>query len=182
MTRNVLQGTIQPQVIEIDSDSDVEEDKLVTAFLNHEYIEDRSQSSTNYFSDSYSNEGLEAISPPAAPYEPPVPILITDPGLLFELYLNKVLEVFPDVCRDHVTALYNAQLEGFGIERTAAANEALSQAVILQILDSEKYPKESDRRKLLKRKRRSGSESEGEVEWYTAPGRSRATAMEIQEA
>ena len=181
MQRTAL-GTVQPHVIEIDSDSDVEEDRFMTAFLNLETIEDQSQSSINYFPDDYGSGGLEAIPQPVAPQSPPTPVLITDPGVLYELYRDKVLEVFPDVCRDHLTTLYNAQLEGLGVERTAAANDALSQAVILQILDAEKYPKESDRRKKLKRKRRSGSDSEGEDEGYTAPGRSRATAKVIQEA
>ena len=173
---------MQPNVIEIDSDSDVEDDRFMTAFLNLETIEDQSASSINYFPDDYGNGGPEAGPQPVASRYPSTPVLIADPGVLYQLYLDKVLEVFPDVCRDHLNTLYNAQLEGFGAERTATANDDLSQAVIVQILDSEQYPKESDRRKMLKRKRRAGSNSESEDEEYTAPGRSRATVKEIQEA
>lgn len=91
---------------------------------------------------------------------------ITDPEILYLIYFEKVLEVFPDICHEHVRVLYNARTRAFGEQQSAAPENEVSQGVILQILDTGNYPKEKDKKKQLKRKRSSGSGSnEEDTEW-----------------
>ncbi len=68
--------------------------------------------------------------------------------------LNRVLEVFPDISHEHIGQLYDnrpAAVEG---------GDDPSGALIFKILDSGTYPKEKDRRILLKRKRENEREDE----------------------
>ena len=108
--------------------------------------------------------------------------IVTDPEVLYQLYLDKVLEVFPDICRDHARRLYDTQLQILGSQRSPRIIEYMSQGVIMQILDSEKYPKHRDTKKKLKRKRSTESSRESENENFERADRPRLRLEETQEA
>lgn len=72
----------------------------------------------------------------------------------YEACLQEVLEVFPDISRDHVQQLYDAQMP------VPMDGQTIPQHLISQILDKGKYPKEKDRLKELKRKRFVDSDEE----------------------
>ncbi|KAI9787172.1 MAG: hypothetical protein M1839_003407 [Geoglossum umbratile] len=79
------------------------------------------------------------------PMSPPAPAKSTQ-----DECLSKALEVFPDISRDYVLKLYDE----------AADTPDLPEQLILQILDGgAKYPKETDSRKELKRKRQDDSDT-----------------------
>ena len=105
-------------------------------------------------------------------YQPPEPVhirppaIVTDPKILYQLYLDKILEVFPDICLDHARSLYDARCRGDQEYQVDGSDDDISQLIIMQILDAGKYPKEKDKKKKLKRKRSSESGSDGEeAEW-----------------
>ena len=85
------------------------------------------------------------------PAEPPIDVDITSG---YDACLQEVLEIFPDISRDHVQHLYDAQL------LQPRNGQAIAQHLITQILDAGKYPKEKDRLKELKRKRFADSDEE----------------------
>ena len=72
----------------------------------------------------------------------------------YDACLQEVLEIFPDISRDHVQQLYDAQL------LQPRDGQAIAQHLTTQILDAGKYPKEKDRLKELKRKRFADSDEE----------------------
>ena len=115
--------------------------------------------------------------------EPNVPAqIVIDPEVLFQLYLDRVLEVFPDICRDHARLLYDTELRVLGPQSSPRIIEYMSRGVIMQILDSEKYPKQKDTIKKLKRKRSTESNRESENEDYGRVGRPKLGIDEAQEA
>lgn len=99
------------------------------------------------------------------PEQPTAPVVETDPAALYQAYVSKVLEVFPDICLKHVQQLYDAHTQADGEQRLAAQEDDISQRVITQILDGGKYPKERDTRRALKRKRESEEEEGEDVKW-----------------
>lgn len=76
----------------------------------------------------------------------------------YDLCLQNVLDVFPDISHDHVKALYDSH------PTDALSPDAvpLSEEIISQILDTGKYPKERDRQNELKRKRSEMGNSDDE--------------------
>ncbi|KAL8906506.1 MAG: hypothetical protein Q9207_001992 [Kuettlingeria erythrocarpa] len=79
----------------------------------------------------------------------------------FESCLAEVLEVFPDVSHEHVKELFDAH------PNVRTAGLSLAADIVSKILDGTTYPKEPDRLKERKRKRRSEAESDDEraAEW-----------------
>ncbi|MCJ1476761.1 hypothetical protein MMC13_005430 [Lambiella insularis] len=176
------------EIIEIDSDTDDDENAF-GPFLDLAAIDQAFPGVPDYRG-SDSSDG-EQGSAPVTNVTAPAPVeglsvTITDPELLYQQYLGKVLEVFPDVCRSHLKLLYDTHTADLAPNRSKQANDQVSQAVIVQILDSEKYPKEEDRRKKLKRKRTDDADGEEEEEeeehGYAKLSRARLTAAEISDA
>ncbi len=92
----------------------------------------------------------------------------------YQTCLNAVIEVFPDICHDHVQQLYDARLQDPEILQPpllAPATEVVAQDIITGILDGGgKYPKEKDRINELKRKRsmKLNSDEEEAARWREA--------------
>ena len=156
---------IPREIIEIEDDSSDEDDawrQLVTLEDNDAF---------DYLPEDSTDAETPALNTalPLAPVSPsldsPYPS-VTDPEILYLIYFEKVLEVFPDICHEHVRLLYNARTRAFGEQQSAAPKDDFSQGVIMQILDTGNYPKEKDKKNELKRKRssRSGSNEE-DAEW-----------------
>ena len=88
----------------------------------------------------------------------------------YERCLAEVLEVFPDISREHVQSLYNSLDDQNGLYAQTAA-----QLLIEKILDGSTYPKEKDRIKELKRKRGDkNSDEEEAARWKYADMRDNA--------
>ncbi|MCJ1397728.1 hypothetical protein MMC11_000924 [Xylographa trunciseda] len=177
--------TVSREVIEIDSDTNSNPGNEANPFAQFFDLETIDQA----FPDIPDYHGYESsdAEPVALPHRTAIeaaykPVVITDPEVLYQLFLDKVLELFPDVCRDHLRTLYDTYAVAFPGERSQLVNEELSQVVIVQILDAEKYPTERDKKKKLKRKRTEGSDDEEEEMNYTRPSRPKITAAEIQDA
>ena len=153
------------EIIEIEDDSTDEDD----AWRHFVTLEDDDalaylpQNSTDIETPPLDAALSSALVSPSLdnPYSP-----VTDPEILYLLYFEKVLEVFPDICHEHIRLLYNARTRAFGEQQSAAPQDDISQGVIMQILDTGKYPKEKDKKKELKRKRSSGAAGdEDDAEW-----------------
>ena len=92
----------------------------------------------------------------------------------YQTCLNAVIEVFPDICHDHVQQLYDAGLQDPENLQPAVlmhTPQDISQGIIMKILDGGgKYPKEKDRIKELKRKRsmKLNSDDEEAARWRDA--------------
>lgn len=133
---------------------------------------DGQEDSDNSFFNSYLNEDVSGghISPvpsltPAAHSSGTRPV--TSP---YGTCLAGLLEVFPDISREHVQSLYNnLNLQDSPFAQTAA------QVLIEKVLDGGKYPKEKDRIKELKRKRSDkNSDEEEAARWKYADLRDNA--------
>ncbi|TKA71273.1 hypothetical protein B0A49_03860 [Cryomyces minteri] len=76
--------------------------------------------------------------------------------------LEKVLEVLPDICHEHVLGIYRTLNGGNG-----PSNIDHSGRVFEQIFQASSYPKDRDRRQQLKRKRSTSDDDEDEArkEW-----------------
>lgn len=83
----------------------------------------------------------------------PVP-LSTGPEA-YRKCLDAILAVFPDISHDHVQQLWNKLAWG----ALAGSNE-LNQTLIERILDEGAYPKERDRLRELKKRKRASPEAE----------------------
>ena len=99
-----------------------------------------------------------------------LPLEATDPNVLYQIYLDQILGVFPDICLDHIKKLFNAHIRAGNDQSAITAND-FSQAIITQILDTGRYPKEKDKRRDLKRKRPTKEESDDEGIKWTSPDR-----------
>lgn len=88
-----------------------------------------------------------------------------DESTYYVACLAEILEVFPDICHDHVRQLYDAQLQKTTDDDSQRAG--ITQELILQILDFKNYPKEKDRINELKRKRSDivNSDEEEAARW-----------------
>lgn len=69
--------------------------------------------------------------------------------------LKAILAVFPDISHDHVQQLWNKLAWGALIGR-----DALNHTLIERILDGGAYPKERDRLRELKKRKRASPEAE----------------------
>ncbi|MCJ1384544.1 hypothetical protein MMC17_007661 [Xylographa soralifera] len=177
--------TFSREVIEIDSDTDSDTENGANPFapfFDLETIDQAFPDIPDYAGYESSNAEQTALPHRIATEDAYRPVLITDPEVLYQLYLDKILEVFPDVCHDHLRTLYDTNAAAFPVERSQLVDEELSQAVIVQILDAEKYPTEKEKKKKLKRKRAEGSDGEEDEVNYTRPSRPKITAAEIQDA
>lgn len=133
---------------------------------------DSEEDSDNSFFDNYLNEEVSSVHISPVPGRTPVPYS-SGPRTAVSPYdacLAEILEVFPDISREHVQSLYNdLNLQNDPFAQTAA------QVLIERILDGGNYPKEKDRIKELKRKRsdRNGDEEEA-ARWKYADMRDNA--------
>ena len=96
--------------------------------------------------------------------------LITDSTTLYRLFSNKVLDVFPNIDRDFLKSLYDKRVNAFGPQKSAAPQDDMSEGVILEILDTENYPKVEPKEKSKKRKRPPTEEEldrEEEKKWVS---------------
>ena len=187
----------EPEVIDISSDSDNDEDNddddasvvETDAELFNHYLNLPLDDFNAFLDLPYSpSENLNGA--PEGPAEDPRPVITAspappvrrpDPEECYKLFLGKVLEVFPDHCRDKLKKLYDAQIAAEQGSKSRLSVEEFAVEVILEIVQSKTYPKETDRRKNLKRKR-TESDNEDEVARYMAPERQKAAPIEIQEA
>ena len=93
---------------------------------------------------------------------------------VYQTCLHAVIDVFPDICHEHVQQLYDARLEDPETMQPplrAFAADAVAQEIVMQILDGGgKYPKEKDRIRELKRKRsmKINSDDEEANRWRDA--------------
>ena len=172
-------------MIEIDSDTDSDPGDGAdpfSSFFDLEAIDQAFPDIPDYAGYEVSNVEQIALPHHETTEAALQPVVITDPEVLYQLYQDRVLEVFPDICHDYLKELYDTHTAGFAAERSQLVNEELSQTVIMEILDAEKYPTENDKKKKLKRKRTEGSDDEEEEFQYTRPNRAKITAAEIQDA
>jgi len=112
---------------------------------------------------------------------PATPASRPDPEECYKLFLRKVLEVFPDHCQDELKRLYDARFADGLCPNSRAFIKEFAVEVILQVVQADKYPKETDRKRSLKRKR-AESDNEDEGAKYMAHGRQKAAPFEILEA
>ena len=128
--------------------------------------------SEDSFFNNYLNEDIPGSHSSPVPERTPAPYS-SDPRPVissFETCLAELLEVFPDICREHVQSLYNKLNRQDGPYAQTAA-----QVLIERILDGGNYPKEKDRIKELKRKRNDKhSDEEEAARWKYADMRDNA--------
>lgn len=171
---NMTRGLYTTQdVIEIASESHDGFD--FTQFLN--FAPENTISPTYLISDSEDDLEMEVRKG-----RPRSSVARTDPKELYQLFQNKILEVFPDICLDYIRLQYDAQAQAFGPQMSATPHEDMSEGIIRKIIDMESYPKQNDQRRKLKRKRSNDAEDESQdLEWM-AKDRPVAVTAEIQEA
>lgn len=131
-------------VIDIDSEEDT----------------DGQEDSDNSFFDNYLNDHVSGVHISPVPSRTPAlysngPLTAVSP---YETCLAEIVEVFPDISREHVQSLYNDLNHQDGPYAQTAA-----QVLIEKVLDGGKYPKEKDRIKELKRKRSDRNSDEEEA-------------------
>ena len=146
------------EVIEIEDSSEYEdEDEFCSELLN---LDDFDNDGIGYEVDpAYYRFGDHRDAPIR---QNSIPDLSAQQPPSFQDCLGRVVEVFPDICHDHVRRLYDTQVLAFVPQTTISPQDQISQLLIVQILDADKYPKERDRRKELKRKRSIALDSDEE--------------------
>lgn len=144
----------------------------VIDLLDSEEDTDGEEDSDNSFLDNYLNEEVSGV------HISPVPgrasaLYSSEPRAAVSSYdacLGEILEVFPDISREHVQSLYNNLNHENGPYAQTAA-----QILIEKVLDGGNYPKEKDRIKELKRKRSDrNSDEEEAARWKYADMRDNA--------
>jgi len=88
-------------------------------------------------------------------------------SLNYERCLLEVLELFPDISRDHVKTLYDTEMQH---DRPGNSPSTMIQDIIEKVLGKGKYPREKDRLNDLKRKRSRDSDQEELTELRNAEG------------
>ena len=133
---------------------------------------DLNEGSDNSFFDLYLNEEVSGVHISPVPGGTPALSSSVHPTTVspYDTCLAEILEVFPDISREHVQSLYdelNHQNDPYA--QTAA------QVLIEKVLDGGNYPKEKDRIKELKRKRSDrNSDQEEAARWKFADLRDNA--------
>ncbi|KAI4154582.1 MAG: hypothetical protein LQ340_001573 [Diploschistes diacapsis] len=140
---------------------------------------DRSRSPSEdygYFGGQLTPSDLDFDSPtlgtPVTPAKAPGP-----PPVEFEIVLQQVFEIFPDICPKHVKTVYDERVSSY------APADNLGEIVIMQIAENgEKYPRQKS---TLKRK--TGEEAErgddiDELVEYASKSREAASHSEILDA
>ena len=143
----------------------------VIDLLSEEETDGQEESDHSLF-DNYLNEDVSGVHISPMPSRTPVAQCSETRTVIspYETCLAELLEVFPDISREHVQSLYNnLNLQGSPFAQTAA------QVLIEKVLDGGKYPKEKDRIKELKRKRSDkNSDEEEAARWKYADMRDNA--------
>ena len=133
---------------------------------------DLKDDSDNSFFDLYLNEEVSGVHISPVPGGTPAPSARAPPTTVspYNTCLAEILEVFPDISREHVQSLYDKlNHENDPYAQTAA------QVLIEKVLDGGNYPKEKDRIKELKRKRSDrNSDQEEAARWKFADLRDNA--------
>ena len=145
----------------------------VIDLLSEDEENDGQDESEDLFFESFVNQDVSGvhISPvpnraPPAPHSSGTRTVVSP----YEKCLAELLEVFPDISREHVQSLYNSLDDQNGLYAQTAA-----QVLIEKVLDRGKYPKEKDRIKELKRKRGDkNSDEEEAAHWKYADMRDNA--------
>ncbi|MCJ1353893.1 MAG: hypothetical protein MMC33_003880 [Icmadophila ericetorum] len=169
-----MQALRRREIITIDDSDSEHEDALDpdNALLMNQ-IFDLEREDEQHFFDGLLDRLPHPVDPvnlEVLPEETNTPVIETDPAVLYQAYLSKVLEVFPDICLNHAQQLYDDRTQAVAEPGPVAPADNISQIIVLQILESGKYPKERETRKALKRKRES-EEEEGEDPEWTSPRR-----------
>ena len=144
----------------------------VIDLLSEDGENDDQEESDNLFFENFLNEDVSSVHIPPMPNRAPAPYsggieTVVSP---YEKCLAELLEVFPDISREHVQSLYNSLDDQNGLYAQTAA-----QVLIEKVLDGGKYPKEKDRIKELKRKRGDkNSDEEEAAHWKYADMRDNA--------
>ena len=144
----------------------------VIDLLSEDEENDGQDESDNSFFENFLNEDVSGVHISPMPNRTPAPYssgtrTVVSP---YEKCLAELLEVFPDISREHVQSLYNRLDDQNGLYAQTAA-----QALIEKVLDGGKYPKEKDRIKELKRKRGDkNSDEEEAARWKYAEMRDNA--------
>ena len=140
----------QGQIIEIEDDSENDDFQL------DEFFE------IGAFEDPFNRDDLLESTLPRVP----------SPTTSHRACVDRVLEVFPDISRDHLQQLYDARIT----TPTTTRDDDVFGDLVRQIADAEKYPKEKDRLRELKRKISEvlNSDQEDAATW-AAQGRGTAT-------
>ena len=127
---------------------------------------------------AFDRNDIEYILPvegsPSRPKEPARPVVE------FDIVLQQILEIFPDICPSHVRDIYEERVSSY------PPAENLGEIVIMQIAENgEKYPKAKTKKPARKRKSDEGSDEEEDedlVAEYTSKDRPTASAADIDEA
>ena len=144
----------------------------VIDLLSEDEEHDGQEESDNSFFENFLNEDVSGVHISPVPNRTPAPYLSETRTVVspFEKCLAELLEVFPDISREHVQSLYNSLDDQNGLYAQTAA-----QVLIEKVLDGGKYPKEKDRIKELKRKRGDkNSDEEEAAHWKYAEMRDNA--------
>lgn len=132
----------------------------VIDLLSDEEGTDGQEDSDTSFFDNYLHEDVSGVHISPVPSRTPAPYssgasTVVSP---YEKCLAEVLELFPDISREHVQSLYNSLNHQDDFYAQTAA-----QVLIEKVLDGGKYPKEKDKMKELKRKRSDKNSDEEEA-------------------
>lgn len=151
------------EIIEIADDSGDETEVILEDFLTTEELEQ----ARNAIHSIPSSATMNRPKSPGSSGSPDNPDSLDnsqptlDTLVRFEKCQKQILDVFPDISLEHLKSLYDACLSR-RLEKVPPAADDLAQELIAQILDREKYPKESERRRELKRKRSAAATSDDE--------------------
>ncbi|OCK85963.1 hypothetical protein K432DRAFT_438909 [Lepidopterella palustris CBS 459.81] len=152
------------EIIDLLSDSDCESDNADTP--RNTPPPDPGNSDDLYGYDLDWDLGFPELDPQPEP-EPEEIVEVAPAPFTEDDCLNKLLEIFPDISHDHVLTLFrNGNRQGMH-------GSAWCDELIVQVLDSGKYPKETDTRQELKRKRRDSIDEE-DIARFQQPGREMA--------
>lgn len=140
--------------------------------LDSEEDTDGQEGSDSSFFDNYLNDEVSSVHISPVPGRTPT-LYARGPSaaiLPYDACLAEVIEVFPDISREHVQSLYN-KLD----HQNGPYAQTPAQILIEKILDGGKYPREKDRIKELKRKRSDrNSDEEEAARWKYADLRENA--------
>ena len=143
----------------------------VIDLLSEEDSDDQEDGDNSFFH-NFLNEEVSSLHHSPVPSRTPAPHFSGTRTVVspYESCLAELLEVFPDISREHVQSLYNdLNHQDSPFVQTAA------QVLIEKVLDGGKYPKEKDRIKELKRKRSDkNSDEEEAARWKYADMRDNA--------
>lgn len=132
----------------------------VIDLLSEDEENDGEDYSDNSFFENFLDEDVSGVRISPVPIRTPAPYSSETSTVVssYEKCLTELLELFPDISREHVRSLYNGLDQPISLHAQTAA-----QVLIDKVLDGGKYPKEKDRIKELKRKRSDKNNDEEEA-------------------